>query len=329
MPSSDEIAGRVLYNHFYAIERHIDLDLDRYKLNKINYFDKKIKINTNADLQRIKKLVWNSWSTEIALKYSQSQDKDKFCCILQWSFPKAYYSVYLLTHAFYLSLNEQSNDHTKIIRIFGEKIKQKNYPKCISFYIDNTYPRFNKFNLNEIIHQRKAIDSVRKNSIIEADSQILILLKTTRKKFAEILKNNKQKDKKNAIKTKKGTIKTKLNNLDWSAIYKKIPITTILSFLYKFRIKSNYEDIKSILNINLPNEDSSEFHRDICFIVDYMNFIHEAYLIKSIGIKNYEDILNTFPKPKLIKETAKDRFEKFIKPLFNSNNKKITPNITP
>lgn len=77
------------------------------------------------------------------------------------------------------------------------------------------------------------------------------------------------------------------------------------------RIKANYRDIESFINADI---DFKSFHTSLGELIYYLNFVHEAYIVKAIGIKEYEKILNGFPNH-LNKDTAIKRFEENIKPL--------------
>ena len=81
--------------------------------------------------------------------------------------------------------------------------------------------------------------------------------------------------------------------------------------LYRLRIKANYRDIESFINADI---DFKSFHSSLGELIYYLNFIHEGYIAKAIGIEKYEKILNNFPSH-LSDDTAKERFENYIKVL--------------
>jgi hypothetical protein len=92
-------------------------------------------------------------------------------------------------------------------------------------------------------------------------------------------------------------------------IYKTIPETTILNLLYRLRIKANYHDVETFINAEI---DFKTFHESLGGIIDYLNFTHEAYIVKVIGSKAYEEILNGFPN-NMNTETALKRYNERIK----------------
>jgi hypothetical protein len=79
--------------------------------------------------------------------------------------------------------------------------------------------------------------------------------------------------------------------------------------MYRLRIKANYHDIETFINAEI---DFESFHLCLSNIIDYLNYLHEAYIYKVIGNTEYEKILNGFPSH-LNEKTAKNRFEKFRK----------------
>ncbi len=93
----------------------------------------------------------------------------------------------------------------------------------------------------------------------------------------------------------------------WNIIYGNMPCTSIMNLLYRLRIKANYHDVETFVNADV---DFKRFHEHLVFIVDYLNFIHEAYLAKIIGNSMYENILNGFPLN--MSSGPKQRFEQHI-----------------
>jgi hypothetical protein len=79
--------------------------------------------------------------------------------------------------------------------------------------------------------------------------------------------------------------------------------------LYRLRIKVNYHDVETFIHADI---NFKIFHESLGGIIDYINFVHEAYIVKVIGNKEYENILNKFPN-KLNRETALKRYNDFIK----------------
>lgn len=310
----NSIPSKVFFNHFFAIMYFIECDENKFLLNKNQFFNSiKIK-NPDLKIDQIKKLLWNSWSTEYAYKIGEkinSHEYYKFS--LHWNFPQAYYSVYLSMTAFHETQGIASENHENSIKLFGTSVKDGHYPKAISF---NSQGLFKEFNFNGF----ETFDSFPENNsslnkiecLEDAELQIATFLKSTRVKNAQNKRNrlNKRKASKELLK-KDGELRQKFNKSHWDLIYKTIPVTSLFNILYRLRIKANYQDIETFINADI---DFQKFHDSLGKIIYYLNFVHEAYIAKAIGINSYEKMLIDFPNH-MTNDTAKERFKIHIKPM--------------
>ena len=137
-------------------------------------------------------------------------------------------------------------------------------------------------------------------------------MKSTRKKNAEHKRERLQKNNDKRFHTATGSFRKNFRKQDWNLIYQSIPQTTVCNMLYRLRIKANYRDVETFINADINFKD---FHLNIGKIVGYLNFVHEAYICKVIGVESYENIINNFPE-RLIENTAQKRFNELIKPIF-------------
>ena len=307
------IPSKVFFNHFFSIVYCINCDGDRFELKKIPYYnDIKIK-NGDFDIQQVRKLLWNSWSTEYAYRIGEKIDNnDYYKFSLHWNFPQAYYSVYLSMTAFHETQGTANEQHEKSIKLFGNSVKDKHYPRAISFYTSGLKDEFKYYGLPNFKGFPKDNSVLSKIDCLEdAELQLATFLKTTRKKNAEDKRKRCEKKKDSRFKTAKGEFRKSFQKKHWDIIYKTIPTTSVFNLLYRLRIKANYRDIESFINADI---DFKSFHTSLGELIYYLNFVHEAYIVKAIGIKEYEKILNGFPNH-LNKDTAIKRFEENIKPL--------------
>ncbi len=88
-----------------------------------------------------------------------------------------------------------------------------------------------------------------------------------------------------------GKPKANLNTKDKETVSKGLGYTTILSFLYRKRIKSNYRNADLFVYEKL---NAKEIFDDIKYILNKLNLVNETYIMKSIGIKDYKQILQDF-----------------------------------
>lgn len=306
------IPSKVFFNHFFAINYFISFDEEKFKLKRIPFYNSiKIK-NTDFKIDNVRKLLWNSWSTEYAYKIGDKIDNDEYYKFsLHWNFPQAYYSVYLSMTAFHETQGIANEQHEKSIKLFGNSVKHGHYPSAISFYSHGLKDQF------EYSGFKKFKGFPKNNSVLsnidcleDAEIQLATFLKTTRKKNAEDKKKRLNKNDRR-FHNKKNEFSKSFRKRHWDIIYKTIPATSVFNLLYRLRIKANYRDIESFVNADI---DFKSFHSNLGDLIYYLNFIHEAYIAKAIGIEKYQKILSDFPGH-LNEKTAKERFKNYINKL--------------
>lgn len=305
------IPSQVFLNHFFAVSYHISCIEDRFDLSKLQYFNNLKLKNLNFDLDIARKLLWNSWSTEYAFSLTTLANNDEYYKFaLHWNFPQAYYSIYLSMTAFHETQGIANDQHEKSIKIFGNSIKDEHYPKAISFYCNGLHDEFEFKGLETFSNFPDNYSGLtRIQSYDEAQSQIALFLKSTRKKNAEVKREKLKNIKDKKFLNLKGEFRASFNKRHWDMIYQTIPETTILNIMYRLRIKANYHDVETFINADI---DFKTFHESLSNIIYYLNYIHEAYIHKVIGDEKYKNILNSFPGH-LNEKTAIERYKKFKK----------------
>jgi hypothetical protein len=175
--------------------------------------------------------------------------------------------------------------HSTIIKKFGDELGDGHYPESIAFYASGGIERKRKFKncqkttLPSSLHQDNSNPAV-------VDSHIASLLDTTRQyDLKDRLKGQRHK-------TKKGKPKKNFTDEDYDKAASQEGHTSILSFLYRKRVKSNYHDIDSFLSSQL---EADKIFASIISVVDCLHAVHEAYIIKAIGKKEYSTILDGIP----------------------------------
>ncbi|WP_422005279.1 hypothetical protein [Roseivirga pacifica] len=305
------IPSRVIYNHFFAINYHIQATNGLYELKKLKYYNE-IKVKNDAlDLTVCKKLLWNAWSTEEAFNLTSKVETDDFYKFaLHWHFPQAYYSAYLAMTAFHETQGIANDNHEKSIKLFGNSVKDGHYPDSISFYANGLHEVFVYHGLELPKDFDKGFNGLSKiESLEEAQTQLAMFLKTTR---VENAKNKRKRGEKELAKKKdfqngKGQLVKAFRKKHWDLLYRTIPETTLLNILYRLRLKANYKDIETFMHADF---DFKSFHQCLGNIISYLNFVHEAYLHKAIGNGPYLGILMPFKG-----EYSIERYNKYIKPL--------------
>lgn len=292
MSDNIQYGAEMTFKQFIALTNYLKFH-DLIEETKSNSYFNRVTIGKNINPDDVKKWIFNGWNTERILRAN-----DKYLEIgdnyfaLQWSFPQAYYSVFMLTLA-YMTLNGQNTtSHAGIMDKFSEYAVQGKYPKAISFHCKGTKKN------PEFIHISKypstttlELDHQSKES---CETQICQFLNSTRK----ILLDEKRNDK-NVAKTfitgkgKNKRQKTKLSENEWQIVADKIKETNILHLLYRKRIKSNYREIDSFTYENLK---ADYIHKSLIGIVKSLNFVHEMYIYKMIGSDKYLEFYQEYTK---------------------------------
>ncbi len=282
---------RVIECHLSAINTQIKKDADFFNLKKLDYYNNKIVKNSNYDDEKLKKLLFNAWSTEFALRTAGSnQDLDFKKFSLHWCFPQAYYSVFLTTTAYYLIKNiTLGHNHNGLLKEFAQQIKRDWYPNSMSFFCSGTYNNYDYTNICSCVSKNPL--SYSKYDENTSDMQVAQFLKSTRDILIEKKRKEKQSQK-HAILTKNGKTKKSYNKQDWVEVSKNQWDTTILDLLYRLRIKSNYEEIDTFIEADY---DVSNIIEQLKEIVYNMNFVSECFISKAIGFEKYKLIVESFP----------------------------------
>lgn len=216
----------------------------------------------------------NGWNTEFLLRQNlDTLDGDGLRMSLQWAFPQAYYSAYTITCAYFAAAGFTESSHSAVIRKAGKQIFAGCYPPSLGFGADGVAPRrftglgecdlATPFDFDPLCH-----DNV--------DTHIRRFLNATREE--ELRQRRRQM--RTSFRTVRGTPRQNLRAQDWERISSQQGPTSLLSLLYRKRIKANYKDIDTFVCEEL---DAARLYRDLIAIVSLLNATHECYVAKAIG----------------------------------------------
>jgi hypothetical protein len=230
----------------------------------------------NYDEDEIRKWATNGWNTERILRLSlEWLPVEQPETALQWAFPQAYYSAFALILALYKTTGQTETSHTGVIYQFGEQVATGCYPACLSFTATGVDPITFTGTAKAPALSSLAFDP---NDSESVNHQIAQFLKGTREKHLQ------EKKSKIPFKTKGGTRKKKLTDEDWEKVSTSLGQTSVLSLLYRKRIKSNYGNIDTFLN---PNIIAAPLFRNLIDVVGCLNFTHEVTIARAIGLPAY------------------------------------------
>ena len=261
------------------------------------------KRSKGCDDGKLKQYLQNGWATEALLAQNcKTFSGDALRNSLVWAFPQAYYSVFAVTLAYFqMSGFTDGGSHAWLIKKFGEEANFVHYPYAVSFIASGGIESKREFKncKKKILPSQFYFDERNPDSV---DTHITRLLNATRQSDLQ----NRLKDRK--YETKSGELKKRFTETEYASAGQKLGHTSILSFLYRKRIKSNYQDIESILSSELKAEDI--FPR-VIQVVDCLHIIHEAYIARAMGSLAYKAVLNSLPSGVI--SSPMSRF-KYIKP---------------
>jgi hypothetical protein len=237
-----------------------------------------------CDAGEVGKWLQNGWSTENLLSLSASTlSGDALRHSRHWAFPQAYYSTYALTIAYFRAVGFTEESHAATIRKYGAEALVGHYPSAIACVAVGA--------LTAVFHGLCCVTlptSLHFNSSDPSavDGQIAQFLRATR---AMDLKAKKADFK---LTTKRGTKKKAFSPTDWAQVAKALGPTSILSLLYRKRIKANYRDIDTFLH---PDLDAAPLYHDLLRIVGALNWTHETFIASALGIAELEAALSRMP----------------------------------
>jgi hypothetical protein len=246
-----------------------------------NFFKSKIQLHHNPDLKIVGQYLKNSWNTENVLNLNKlilENTNNSF--IVQWGIPQTYYSIFTSLLSFYKSMGYPQESHTSVLRRYGDLVQEGKFPESMSVYLTGTKKDKTFVNIEKPKGLRTLEFNIRNEESI--DNKICQLLNSTREfKLSESGKDYKRNSKKKV---------KKLNETQLREVSKNVGNTTILDFLYRKRIKSNYQDTDTFTSELL---DGKTIIDELCHMVYNYNLVTESYIYKRIGKKGFQGIIDS------------------------------------
>lgn len=255
-------------NEFAALAIKIQPDAVLSELRQLPHF-LSLSPRQPADVGEIKNYLINGWNTERMLRMTATNlTADALQSGLQWGFPMAYYSIYSIALGYFKVAGYTESSHTSVIRKFGSLVAQGKYPQSVSFFASGRPCIF-----SGVLHDSGFSTLTKPYNLETADKMIACFLSGTRKQNL----GEKKKDLK--LVTKGGKRKRAFDQHDWLQVSERLGRTSLLSLLYRKRIKANYRDIDTFLSSQI---DARGIFSSLQQIADSVNLIHEAMIAKMI-----------------------------------------------
>lgn len=231
-----------------------------------------IRKGQNTRSHEVAKWLVNGWSTERLLRTNSAfLTADALRHSLHWAFPQAYYAVFAITQAYFRAVGYTEVAHTSTIRKFGMEVRAARYPAALCCYADGSYSKgfagLSYSKLPTSLH----FDPLDSSTV---DAQIAQFLGATRDLDLDAKKSDHR------FKTKAGAPRKSLGHGEWDQVSQSLGPTSLLSLLYRKRIKANYRDIDTFLH---PELNPEALYKHLLTVVGALNATHEAMIGQAMG----------------------------------------------
>ncbi|WP_337041056.1 hypothetical protein [Emticicia sp. 17c] len=311
MMDASSIPAQVFFNHFEAIYRTIDKTGEMTKIASLPFLKRFKPFLNEQRVNYIKAMMINAWNTEFSLRnVARTPDRQFLAHSLHWAFPQAYFSVYYSVRAVLGTQGFYSSDEDLVTKRMASWVERGFYPASLGYYSSGNY---NDFKIHRLAKStiRPSVDFLKDEE--DVASHVAQFLRTTRTMKAKKLRDVIQSNEDTALKNRKtGDIIMKFSKLDWEKITSQLPVTTIFDLLGRLKYSESNREIERFLNASIAFED---FHEALTGIVYYLNLVHEAYLIKALGLDAYQQFLNGLPAY-LKNGFIEERYNQLLKPQF-------------
>ena len=280
-------------------ETDIKFDVYRNYLKLISQFIKE-KHNTqedfvnflwqNIDLKELsgidekimKRFLYIGWNTEFLSTLNDKKEVEFLKINNHWKPIQSYYAIYSIGEAVSFLIDKSLKEShrgclNKLDSFLVERIKIE--PWCFAYsgtLSDGFMPK--NFPLDvKVISDLQRLD-------VEPANMIATCLKAEHRNIIKKFEPKKLSETEKSLGQKKKLKK------EYNPGY-----TTILDFLYRLRIKSNYKDVEIFIT-DAPDDDIKGFSNDLSFIVFYTLILFEVIIIKRYGLNNFLRIAKDYSK---------------------------------
>ncbi len=286
----ESIPAQVFLNHFFALNYHVQHDEHAHQLSELPYLQQFEPQTDEAVMASVQKHLLNSWNTEYTLRSSaQATNESYLRHTLHWTFPQAYYSVQESLLAMLRLHGITARQPERVIAEGSKLIARGAYPVAISFYATGhpNQPRMRRLpygRLNPSLHLVANGPEVQR--------QIGQFLRTTHRQRAQRVRQAVQANEQTALRTRTGKVLKRFDDRHWQQINWRIGYTTVFDLLSRLRISPGHREIERFIEADI---DVALFHQSLLGIVEYLNFVHEAYVVWAFGTDTYREWLNGLP----------------------------------
>ncbi|OGM60229.1 hypothetical protein A2892_04265 [Candidatus Woesebacteria bacterium RIFCSPLOWO2_01_FULL_39_10b] len=300
-PDDEEMKFEVYTNYISGLSYLLN---SSYKsiVDQLTNIDLKHTIlqNNQANKSEVQKFLNNSWNSERILNSPKELNLDssfvKFAN--HWSPVLAYYSIFLCFQSLFLSLGwEKIIEHRSFLDKVSSLINKKRLPFIYPWTHlcwGCSYYKKEKFNFDVNLSEVNKFSPLT-NPVFSNESVFIAkILRTTRRKqeeYRELIWKRGGK-----VKNVDGSRKKIYRLKEKQMISDNIQKTSLFDFLYRLRIRSNYEDADIFFMGTRNQATVINYFRSLTNITNYSLFFIESLIASAIGVNNFIDIANTFIK---------------------------------
>lgn len=296
--SNEEIKFEVYTNYLWGIAyilQNTYPELDR-QLRQVDFA--KLELKNEFDDTEIHKFLNNSWNSERLLNSPNELNYGDYFIKYanHWSPVQAYYSIFLCFQALFISLGSKPIlEHRSFLDKVSSLISKNRLPFIYPWNLlckgcccqkQETY--------NFQVDRAEISEFSPLSNPAFCDEMVLMgkVLKTTRLKLEDYYEARWKRDGK--IQTKKGKPKKAYGKEDKIKVSATIANTSLLDFLYRLRIRSNYEDADIFFLGDRNDVSIKNYFNSLTTITNQTLFFVETLIRKTIGDKAFLEAVKVF-----------------------------------
>lgn len=248
----------------------------------------KIQRANDADHEKVAKLLRNAWLTEFQICAAGIED-EYVTYANHWTPVQVYYAVYLSLRALIMFVDPNANNsHVTTLRIAAMQVQQRSalfpYPwrtACVGWPWQPS---------PQMIHLPPG-EKVQPISNLSGNEKVSFF-----DRYAQALKTTRQRDVDAKLSEWKRTKQYKRNQTGQQkqAIANNLHPTTLFDFLYRLRIRSNYEDADAFL-LNVDGVDKGKrFHYSMELVTWWTLLVIEVLIARHSGFGRLEAAANAY-----------------------------------
>ena len=256
------------------------------------------KSTGDIKIDRVKKLLFNSWCSEIILNLPNDFDPSLKLYSNLWAPVQAYYSIYLALRALIEAKCVQCReDHTTTLSLVASWIRKGEFflipwniycKGCVEYHNHRYYNLPNDCKADKV----SPLSNPSKENMWDF---YCLMLRTTRRRLLERRK----------IEWKRKENRKRMKKSEIFALDKNIHPTTFFDNIYRLRIRSNYQDADAFMMGTQTPEDASGYHLALTTITKATLFIIELYICMLLGKETFKKVICDFIKRDRIKQSDK------------------------